>query len=102
MLAPKDLRDIVDLLVFKVFQDLSVLVEKRDRQEKMVRMETQEPLVPEDLQVLMELWVQWEILDQQDLEVHKEKKENVVHQESLVHLVHLDLLENPLASTWLL
>jgi hypothetical protein len=50
----------------------------------------------------MELWVKWEILDQQDLEDHKEKKENLVHQESMGHLVHLDLLENPLASTWLL
>lgn len=98
----KDQRAIVVSLVFKAFQALWALEEKKDLLVKMERMEIQEPLdlvAPLESMVLLD---KWEILDQLDQEDLKEKKGNEVH------LVNLDLQdplghqENLLVLTWLL
>lgn len=85
LVVSKDQRVTVVSLVFKAFQALLALEERKDPLVKMERMEIQEPLDLADPLELMVLLDKWEILDQLDQEDLKEKKGNGVH------LVNLDL-----------
>jgi len=102
LVVSKDQRVTVVSLVFKAFQALLALEERKDPLVKMERMEIQEPLDLADPLELMVLLDKWEILDQLDQEDLKEKKGNGVHLVNLDLQDHLDLQENHLVLTWLL
>jgi hypothetical protein len=102
LVVSKDQRVTVASLVFKAFQALLALEERKDPLVKMERMVIREPLDLADPLELMVLLDKWEILDQLDQEDLKEKKGNGVHLVNLDLQDRLDLQENHLVLTWLL
>lgn len=95
----QELRDIVALLVSRVFLDQLVLSDRKDLQEKMERMENLEPWAVEDLLDWTVLWVREAIRDQWDPEESLARKANVVLLANWVLLV-LQVLQGK-ETTWI-